>query len=167
MEHPYEGFVNNLNCRRGPCQFRHETGWKITIIQHLGPFSIIQKLIFGAAIVSGLIKYFGNTQGGTKLEFSWSDVPPTQFESVTVRNTMLSWRLTRYICGPGVEDGCNRRGLLVHNFQALLPMSIILGCWEWKEEPKFWKITNTLLTLDPKMSLSTLWKCHIHSSKWS
>jgi hypothetical protein len=55
MEHAYEGFVNNISCRRGPRQYRHEIGWKITFIQHLGPFSIIQIPIFGATIVSRLI----------------------------------------------------------------------------------------------------------------
>jgi hypothetical protein len=51
MEHPYEGFVNNLSCRREPRQYKHKIGWKIIFIQHLGPFSVIQTPIFGAALV--------------------------------------------------------------------------------------------------------------------
>jgi hypothetical protein len=54
MEHPYEGFVNNLSCRREPRQYKHETKSKITFIQHLEPFSVIQMLIFGVAVVSRL-----------------------------------------------------------------------------------------------------------------
>jgi hypothetical protein len=56
MEHPYEGFVNNLSCKRRPRQYRHETGWKITFIQHIGPVLVIQMPIFGDAVVSGLKK---------------------------------------------------------------------------------------------------------------
>ena len=54
MEHPYEGFVNNLSFRRRrPRQYIHKTGCKITFIQHLGPFAVIQMPIFGAAFISG------------------------------------------------------------------------------------------------------------------